>query len=132
MSKKTNVVEKSKEIKEVKASAKYLRVSTFKLRKVADHIRYKNAQEAMNELKIMHQKSAGILFKLVKSCVANAVHNFQMNESELKIQKLIVNEGTKIKRSRSRAKGRVFPILKPTSHVEITLTSQGDINGSKG
>ena len=120
------------ETKEILAKAKYVRVSPYKLRKVADHVRYQNAVDAMAQLKVMNQKSAGILFKLVKSCVANAVHNFQLSEEQLKISKLIVNEGPKIKRSRSRAKGRVFPIIKHTCHVEITLKNQGDINGSKG
>ncbi len=127
-SKKTKQVE----IQEVKASAKYLRVSPYKLRKVADHVRYANATDALKKLKIMNQKSAGIMYKLIHSAVSNAVHNFKLNEADLKIQKLIVNEGSKIKRSRSRAKGRVFAILKPTSHIEITLTNQGDKNGSKG
>ncbi len=120
------------EIKEVKASAKYLRVSPFKLRKVADHIRNGAAVDALKQLKIMNQKSAGIMYKLVQSCVANAVHNFNLNEETLVIKKLIVNEGSKIKRSRSRAKGRVFPIIKPTSHIEIILSNQGENNGSKG
>ncbi len=120
------------QLQEVKAKAKYLRVSPFKLRKVADHIRNGVAVDALKQLKVMNQKSAGIMYKLVKSCVANAVHNHNLKEETLLIKHLIVNEGTKIKRSRSRAKGRVFPIIKPTSHIEIILTNQGDDNGSKG
>ena len=120
------------ERKEVKASAKYLRVSPYKLRKVADHVRYLNAEDALGQLSLMHQKSAVILYKVVQSCIANAVNNFNLKKSDLKITKLIVNEGSKIKRSRSRAKGRMFRITKPTSHVEVTLINQGEVNGSKG
>ena len=58
--------------KEVSATAKYVRVSPYKLRKVADHVRRSNnVTEALNQLRLMHQKSAVIMFKVLKSCVAN-------------------------------------------------------------
>ena len=118
--------------KEVKASVKYVRVSPYKMRKVADQVRNLSAIEASQRLKLMPQKSAGIMYKLIKSCIANAVNNFSLTENTLNISKLIVNEGPKLKRSRARARGRIFGILKPYSHVEVTMVNQGVSNGSKG
>ena len=118
--------------KDVKASVKYVRVSPYKMRKVADQVRNLSAVEATRRLRLMPQKSAGILYKLVKSCIANAVNNFSLTENTLNISKLIVNEGPKLKRSRARARGRIFGILKPYSHVEVTVVNQGVSNGSKG
>lgn len=117
--------------KEVKASVKYVRVSPFKLRKVADEVRNLSAAQAAQKLRVMHQKSATIMYKLIKSCMANATNNFSLNENELNISKLIVNEGPKLKRSRARARGRIFGIMKPYSHVEVTMVSQGVSNGSE-
>ena len=118
--------------KEIKASVKYVRVSPYKMRKVADQVRNLSAMEASQRLKLMPQKSAGIMYKLIKSCIANAVNNFSLTENTLNISKLIVNEGPKLKRSRARARGRIFGILKPYSHVEVTMVNQGVSNGSKG
>ena len=102
------------------------------MRKVADIVRNLPPAVALQQLKLMPQKSAGIMYKLLFSCVSNAVNNFSLDESTLKTTKLIVNEGPKLKRSQPRARGRIFGILKPYSHVEITMVSQGDTNGSKG
>tara|TARA_Y100001935_G_C17297312_1_gene506908 strand:+ start:729 stop:1103 length:375 start_codon:yes stop_codon:yes gene_type:complete len=112
--------------KEVNASVKYVRVSPYKLRKVADIVRNLPPSVALQQLKLMPQKSAGILYKLFHSCVSNAVNNFSLDESTLKTSKLIVNEGPKLKRSQPRARGRIFGILKPYSHVELTMVSQGE------
>ena len=112
--------------KEVNASVKYVRVSPYKLRKVADIVRNLPPSVALQQLKLMPQKSADILYKLFHSCVSNAVNNFSLDESTLKTSKLIVNEGPKLKRSQPRARGRIFGILKPYSHVELTMVSQGE------
>ena len=76
MSKKSN---KSSDIKLINAKVKYVRVSPYKLRKVADIVRQLPANDALNQLRIMHQKSATILFKLFTSCIANASHNHQID-----------------------------------------------------
>ena len=80
----------------------------------------------------MPQKSATILYKLFKSCVANAVHNNQLDEATLRVDRLVVNEGPRLKRHQARARGRIFGITKPYSHVELSLNNQGVTNGSKG
>jgi large subunit ribosomal protein L22 len=124
--------QKSNISKEVNASVKYVRVSPYKLRKVADIVRNLPPEIALQQLKLMPQKSATILYKLFYSCVSNAVNNFSLDKATLKTSKLIVNEGPKLKRSQPRARGRIFGILKPYSHVELTVVSQGEVNGSKG
>ncbi len=130
MAKKKEVTKTT--VKEVNASVKYVRISPYKMRKVADQVRNLPAVQAEQQLRLMHQKSATVIYKLIKSCMANAVNNFSLTESDLVISKLIVNEGPKLKRSRARARGRIFGILKPYSHVEIAMVSQGVENGSKG
>ena len=129
MAKKKNVV-KEKVI--VRANLKYVRVSPYKLRKVADEVRNLTALDAVAKLRLMPQKSAGILFKLFKSCIANAINNNQLDESVLSVDRLVVNEGPRLKRHQPRARGRIFGITKPYSHVELSLINQGEINGSKG
>ena len=129
MAKKNKTVNE-KEI--VKANLKYVRVSPYKLRKVADEVRNLTALQAVDRLRLMPQKSAGILYKLFKSCIANAVHNNQLEESILSVDRLVVNEGPRLKRHQPRARGRIFGITKPYSHVELSLINQGEINGSKG
>ena len=122
----TKTIKKDSNEKLIKASVKYVRVSPYKLRKVAHIVRNLPPSVALQQLKLMPQKSAGILYKLFHSCVSNAVNNFSLDESTLKTSKLIVNEGPKIKRSKPRARGRIFGILKPYSHVELTMVSQGE------
>ena len=105
----------------VKANLKYVRVSPYKLRKVANEVRHLTALQAISKLRIMPQKSASILYKLFKSCVANAINNNQLDENILKVDRLVVNEGPRLKRHQPRARGRIFGITKPYSHVELSL-----------
>lgn len=112
--------------KHIKASARFIRVSPFKVRKVADQIRNKNALHASKILAVMPQKAALLLNKVLKSCIANAVNNFNFVDTELDIVSLKINEGPKHKRSRARARGRMFRILKPTAHMEVILAKRGD------
>lgn len=108
----------------IKASTKYIRVSPYKLRKVANIVRYLPPTLAVQQLRLMPQKSASILLKLFSSCLANASHNFSVDSVNLKTTSLIVNEGPRIKRHRARARGRIFSITKPMSHVELVMERQ--------
>ena len=128
MAKKKTVIN---DHKKVTANLKYARVSPYKLRKVADLVRHLPAEVAVKQLRLMPQKSASILYKLFVSCVANATHNFQLNPETLKVDRLVVNEGPRMRRHQPRARGRIFGIIKPFSHVELTLVNQGESNGSK-
>jgi len=106
---------------EVKAKLSYLRIAPRKVRLVADLIRGKKAEEAQAILRFTTKKSVDPITKLLKSAIASAINNFQLQESNLYITKIIVNEGPKLKRWRARARGRAFEIQKKTSHITITL-----------
>ncbi|MGA0241452.1 MAG: 50S ribosomal protein L22 [Candidatus Marinamargulisbacteria bacterium] len=129
MAKKSKKIVSEKKL--VDAKVKYVRVSPYKLRKVADLVRTLPPQVAVNQLRLMPQKSATVLFKLFSSCLANASHNFSLDPAQLVVDRLIVNEGPRLKRHKARARGRIFGITKPYAHVELTLVNQGESNGSK-
>ena len=128
MAKKTKQV---KDKNKIIASVKYVRVSPIKLRKVADLVRHLPVNIAIQQLRLMPHNAASIMYKLFNSCVANASHNFDVDITSLKTDKLIVNQASKLRRHRARARGRIFAIEKPFSHVELTLVNQGESNGSK-
>ena len=119
-----NTVQES--AKEVKASAKYIRVSPFKLRKVVNEVRSLNVNSALLKLNVMNQKSSKIVYKLLHSCMSNAVNNFNLKKDDLFVSEIFVNEGPKMKRYQPRARGRMFQILKPTSHIDIILVTKGE------
>ena len=103
------------------AKLKYLRIAPRKVRLVADLIRGKRIEEAQNILNFKVKKAALPLLKLLRSATANAKNNFQLDESNLYIAKILVDEGPKYKRWRARARGRAEEIQKKTSHVTVVL-----------
>ncbi len=107
---------------EVKAVARYVRVSPQKVRMLADAIKGKPVEKAMDMLRFMPQKSAGIVEKVLRSAVANADQQPDIDIDALKVGNLIVDQGPTLKRFRARARGRGTRILKPTSHVTVVLT----------
>lgn len=108
-------------IMEVKAKLKHLRIAPRKVRLVADLIRKKSVEEAQSILNFTTNRAAPVLLKLLKQAVTNAKNNFQLDESNLYIQKITVDEGPKLKRWRPRARGMAYPIQKKTSHITIIL-----------
>lgn len=105
----------------VTAKLRYLRIAPRKVRLVADLIRGKRIEEAQNILNFKVKKAAPPLLKLLRSATANAKNNFQLDESNLYIAKILVDEGPKYKRWRARARGRADEIQKKTSHVTVVL-----------
>jgi len=105
----------------VVAKLRYLRIAPRKVRLVADLIRGKRIEEARNILNFTIKKAAPPLLKLLRSATANAKNNFQLDESNLYIAKILVDEGPKYKRWRARARGRAEEIQKKTSHVTVVL-----------
>ena len=103
------------------AKLKYLRIAPRKVRLVADLIRGKRIEEAQNILNFKVKKAVLPLLKLLRSATANAKNNFQLDESNLYIAKILVDEGPKYKRWRARARGRAEEIQKKTSHVTVVL-----------
>ena len=104
-----------------KAKLRHLRVSPRKVRLVADLIRGKGVEEALNILQFTNKVSSQPLAKLLKSAVANADQKDGVDVDRLFISDLRVDGGPTIKRFRPRAMGRATPILKRTSHISIGL-----------
>ena len=109
---------------EVKATAKYMRISAQKVRKIVGAIKGKSAEAGINALKFMPQKSAGLVEKILHSAIANADQNAKMDVDSLVIKNIIVNEGPTLKRFRARARGRASRILKRTSHITVIVSER--------
>ena len=109
----------------VKAIGKYLATSHTKARPVINLIRGKGVEEALNILKFTNKKPARLLEKLLKSAVANAEENEQIEKIEaLYIQEIFITNGPTAKRFMPRARGRACRIRKRSSHLKITLTEK--------
>ena len=102
---------------EAKAIAKYVRISPRKVQIVADLVRGKNVSEALTILKFTPKSGAKELEKVLKSAIANAENNFDMNKDDLFISEVYANQGPTLKRFSPRAQGRAFMIRKRTSHI---------------
>lgn len=105
---------------ESQATAKYIRLSVHKTRRVLDQIRGKNYQEALLLLKFMPYKPCKVIQKIIESAASNA-KNLNIQNEQLIILKAFANAGPKLKRFQPRAQGRAFPIHKPTCHITIKL-----------
>ena len=106
---------------ETKASLRGARMSAQKGRLVADLIRGKPVDQAMNILAFTPKKGAAIMRKLLESAVANAEHNDGADIDELKITSIYVEQGATLKRFSARAKGRGNRISKPTCHIFVSV-----------
>ncbi|MFA5323538.1 MAG: 50S ribosomal protein L22 [Smithella sp.] len=106
---------------EAKAVAKYIRMSPQKVRLVADLIRGKKVQEARTTLLYTRKYAAGIVANLLKSAVANAAQNPNIDENILYVKEIFVDQGPSLKRWRARAQGRAAGIKKRTSHITVIL-----------
>lgn len=109
---------------EVKATAKYMRISAQKVRRIVGAIKGKPAEAGINALKFMPQKSAGLVEKILRSAIANADQNAKMDVDSLMIKNIIVDEGPTLKRFRARARGRASRILKRTSHITVIVSER--------
>jgi len=109
---------------EVKAIARYIRISPTKVRKVAVAVKGKPVEEALNVLGFMPQRSAKILAKVIRSAVSNADQKPEIDVDSLSISSIAVNQGPTLKRFRARAMGRANRILKRTSHITVVLAEQ--------
>lgn len=106
---------------QVTAKLNNLRMAPRKVRLVASLVKGRDVGSAKTELSFMPKKTAGIILKLLNSAAASAKHNFNLEESNLYILKLIVDAGPSLKRWMPRAMGRAAPILKRTSNVSLIL-----------
>ena len=106
---------------EAKAIAKYIRVSPQKARLVVDLVRGKKVEEARKILTFTRKYSAGPVAKALKSAVANAKQNPNIDESILFVKEIFVDQGPSLKRWRARAQGRAASIKKRMSHITVIL-----------
>ena len=109
---------------EAKAHLKYARISPRKVKIVLDLIRGKDVAQAMAILKNTPKSASEYLTKLLRSAVANAEHNFNMDASKLYVSECFVCPGPTLKRIMPRAQGRAFRINKRTSHVTIAVSEK--------
>lgn len=106
---------------ETRAVARGLRVSAQKGRLIADQIRGKPVEQALNILTFSPLKSAGLMKKVLESAIANAEHNDGADIDELKVTQVFVEKGTSLRRFRARAKGRGTSIEKQTCHMFVSV-----------
>ena len=106
---------------ETQAIARGVRLSVDKGRLVADLIRGKKVDQALNILNFTQKKAAGIIRKTLESAIANAEHNDGADIDELKVKSIYVEQGATLKRFSARAKGRGNRISKPTCHIFVTV-----------
>lgn len=109
---------------DVKAKARYIRMSPRKVRLVADLVRGRSVQESLAQLSFLSKAAALPLSKLLKSAMSNAEHNFKLKRDGLWVKHISVDAGPTLKRQRPRAFGRAAPIRKRTSHITIVLTDE--------
>ena len=109
------------EIRTASATLKYARISSRKVKIVADLIRGKDVNEALAIVKFTPKASSDIIEKLLNSAIANAENNHFMNRSNLYVAEIYANQGPTLKRIRPAAKGSAVRIRKRTSHITIVL-----------
>ena len=103
------------------AHVKFVRISDTKARIVLDQIKGKGVIEAMGILKYSPRYAAEIIEKVLKSAIANAVNNNELDENNLYVADVVANQGPTLKRIRPRAQGRAYRINKKTAHISIYL-----------
>ncbi|AMX01590.1 50S ribosomal protein L22 [Microbulbifer thermotolerans] len=109
---------------EVAAKLRGARLSAQKARLVADQIRGKGVEEALDILAFSNKKGAAIVKKVLESAIANAEHNEGADVDELKVSTIFVDEGMTMKRIKPRAKGRADRILKRTCHITVKVAEK--------
>jgi large subunit ribosomal protein L22 len=109
--------------KEVKAIARYIRMSPFKVRRVLDQIRGRSYREALIILEFMPYRSCDTVLKLVRSAAANAEHNAGLDRASLVITQAYADQGPVLKRFQPRAQGRAYQIRKPTCHITVAVAA---------
>jgi len=108
----------------VSATLRYARISPQKCRLVADVVRGKSVDQALQTLTLMPKKGAKIVKKVLESAVANAEHNHGADIDELKVATIFVDEAPTFRRYQPRAKGRAGKIIKRNSHITVQVADE--------
>ncbi|WP_047047629.1 50S ribosomal protein L22 [Vibrio mexicanus] len=106
---------------EALAKHNFARISPQKARLVADQIRGKNVDQALEILTFSNKKAAELVKKVLESAIANAEHNEGADIDDLSVAKIFVDEGPIMKRIMPRAKGRADRILKRSCHITVVV-----------
>jgi large subunit ribosomal protein L22 len=106
---------------EAKAVAKYVRISSLKVQKLVGAVKGRPVEASLDTLKFMPQKAARIVEKVIRSAVANADQNPDLDVDLLVVRNVLVDQGPTLKRFRARARGRGSRILKRTVHITVIL-----------
>ena len=111
---------------ETRAYLKGTRLSPQKASLIADQIRGKSVDKALDFLIFNKQKGSAVIKKLLDSAIANAENNNNSDIDKLLVKSVIVNQGMRLKRMRARARGRADSFIKPTCHIEIILAEESN------
>ncbi|MGY6529847.1 MAG: 50S ribosomal protein L22 [Cyanobacterium sp.] len=109
---------------EVKAIARYIRMSPSKVRRVLDQIRGRSYREALIILEFMPYRACEPIIKVLRSAVANAEHNQGLDPTTLVVSSAYADGGPTLKRYRPRAQGRAYQIRKRTCHITVAVAPQ--------
>lgn len=112
---------------QVKSIYRFARISAFKAREVTREIQGLPATDALELLRFVPKKAALLVIKTLKSAIANAENNNNLNAASLVVKEAVVGEGPTFKRSVPKARGSAGPIRKRTSHIRIILTDEVEI-----
>ena len=111
---------------EVSARLRYARISTRKTRLAAGLIRGRTVEEAADALAFTPRRAARLLGKVLDSAISNAQTNFGADIDELRVSEVLVDEAKPFRRYRARARGRGARILKPQTHISVTVSDGED------
>ena len=111
-------------MQQAKATASTIRIAPRKVRLVVDLIRGKKIGEAVAILQLTQKAASPVVEKVLKSAIANAEHNYEMDVENLVVSEVYVNEGPTMKRFRPRAQGRASAINKRTSHITVVVSEK--------
>jgi len=106
---------------EIRAVAKNVRMTPRKVRLVGAAVKGKRVTEAMAMLRFMPHRASTVLLKAVKSAAANAENNFDLDPNDLVVANVFADAGASLRRYRAKARGRVGPLRKRSSHVTVIV-----------
>ena len=116
----------AEQINSARSEARTVRIAPRTPRLFVDRIRGKSVAEALAILEFTPRSASPIVKKVLKSAIANAEHNYDLESANLYVSEAYVNEGPTLKRFRPRAKGSASPINKRTSHVVVKVSVKND------
>ena len=108
-----------------KNTLKHQRIRPNKLRRLANLIRHKELGFALQILRNIPHKGSEHIYKMLKSTYSNAIQSGVSNNDSFFVEDIQINEGPRMKRYKARARGRMFGIIKRTSHISLSISTKG-------